>query len=86
MNDELADRIERLSPELVDLMGQLDDTVTESQVPPKARDLARKAREAGERLIAAVKELNDPEALKRAEHMAACAVELDRDINGGTLQ
>lgn len=82
---ELLERIDRLSSLLIDLMAQLDDAISGPDIPPRARALARQAREAGEDLIAAVKQLDDAASLARAERMAACAAELDRDINGGTL-
>lgn len=90
VDPELGATIERLASELVDMLGKLDAAVTGDGASPAAPRLASAARRIAERLLAAAAQLgDDPDAQlvrEKADNMAACAFELDRDINGGTLQ
>jgi hypothetical protein len=69
-------------------MAALDECVDRHKgvITEASRSLARSAREAGEYLVANVKVLDNPLAYERACQMAAYAAQLDREINGGTVQ
>jgi hypothetical protein len=85
-NPKLRRQIEKLASELAKLLASLDDATEGHEITPHMRRLARESREVGERLLAAAAHLTDSPATKRqreyAENMAACAILLDRDLNG----
>jgi hypothetical protein len=81
----------RLADELVDLLAQIDRSVTAgADVPPETARLARAARAKADALLAVVAQLHADDSMRparrKAERIASYAFVLDRRINGGTLQ